>query len=82
MEINSITFYEEPRFCTYCGTKYQIVNYDIIQEGKMTLEDIQTHNDLINELNTEALKGTPLSAREVIWLFIVYAEKYLSTKEE
>ncbi len=54
----------------------------LIQEGKMTLEDIQAHNDLINELNTEASKGTPLSAREVIWLFIVYAEKYLSTKEE
>ncbi len=50
----------------------------VIQQGKITLEEINTHNDLVHELNIEASKGKPLSAREVVWMFIVYAEKYSS----
>ncbi|MHA1993331.1 MAG: YkgJ family cysteine cluster protein [Candidatus Hodarchaeales archaeon] len=53
----------------------------LIQEKKTTLEVIKTHNDLIHELNTEAAKGEPLTAREVLWMFIVYAEKFSSPKE-
>ena len=50
----------------------------IIEEGKKTLNEIKAHDELVYELNTEASKCNPLSAREVIWMFIVYAEKYSS----
>jgi len=54
---------------------------EISQKRKETHEIILTHNELIRELNIEAKKGNALSAREVIWMFIVYAEKFISTNK-
>ena len=43
--------------------------------GEVTLNHIREHNDLIKELNLEAKKGNPLSVKEVLWIFIAYAQK-------
>ena len=42
---------------------------------KITNDTISIHQDLIQELNTEAIKGKPLTVREIIWIFIAYGEK-------
>ena len=63
--------------CPGIGRGNTLALTSVIEEGKITMEEIRIHNELVDELNVEASKGKPLSAREVIWLFIVYAEKYL-----
>ena len=45
---------------------------------KITYKTINLHANFIQELNTEADRGKPLSAREVIWMFIVYGEKIVN----
>jgi Fe-S-cluster containining protein len=52
----------------------------LYKQGQNTLREIDLHNDFIEELNIEAGKGNPLSARETIWMFIVYGEKFVSTQ--
>ena len=52
----------------------------LYKQGRETLREINQHNEFINELNIEASKGNPLSAREAIWMFIVYGEKLASTQ--
>ena len=52
----------------------------LYKQGRETLGEIDLHNEFIKELNIEASKGNPLSAREAIWMFIVYGEKLASTQ--
>jgi Fe-S-cluster containining protein len=43
--------------------------------GEEALELIRRHNELIKELNLEASDRTPLTAKEILWIFIAYAQK-------
>ena len=55
------------------------INVDkLLNSGHKTLTEIKSHNELIDQLNIEADKGNPLTAREAIWMFIVYGEKISS----
>ncbi len=47
----------------------------IKRNGEETANSLNMHTNFIQELNTEASNGYPLSVREVIWMFIVYGEK-------
>lgn len=47
----------------------------IKKNGEETANSLKMHTNLIQELNTEASNGNPLSVREVIWMFIVYGDK-------
>jgi Fe-S-cluster containining protein len=47
----------------------------IERNGSITSEYLNMHTDFIQELNIEAVNSKTLSAREVIWIFIVYGEK-------
>ncbi len=53
---------------------------ELDREGHKTLADINSHNDFIKQLNIEARSENPLSAREAIWIFIVYGEKIAGSK--
>jgi Fe-S-cluster containining protein len=67
--------------CPGIGKGKLLILSSVVQKGKITLEEIKAHNDFVNELNTEAAKGKPLSAREMIWMFIVYAEQISSAQK-
>ena len=61
--------------------KGEIVDVSYIkQSGDLTLNSLSLHKNLIQELNTEVDRGNPLSAREVIWMFIIYGEKIQAQK--
>ncbi|MHA1236715.1 MAG: YkgJ family cysteine cluster protein, partial [Candidatus Hodarchaeales archaeon] len=53
-----------------------LIKYSYIERnGKITSDNLNKHTNLIQELNTEAATGKPLTVREIIWIFIVYGEK-------
>lgn len=61
--------------CPGIGKGDTIEHSYIERNGKITLNSLDMHTNFIQELNTEASNGKPLSVREVIWMFIVYGEK-------
>ncbi|MFW9778924.1 MAG: YkgJ family cysteine cluster protein [Candidatus Heimdallarchaeota archaeon] len=54
-----------------------------IQEmGEHYFEEVKKHNALVENLNLEAQGGKPLTAREAIWVAIMYAQNELQTQNE
>ncbi len=58
-----------------------LIDYSYIERnGKITYDNLNMHTNFIQELNTEAANGKPLTVREIIWIFIIYAEKVRNQK--
>lgn len=56
--------------------KGAILSHRFIHDlGVKYLQEIETHNQVVNELNKEALNGRPLTARGALWVLITYGEK-------
>ncbi len=54
-------------------THYEV----LIKQGKNYFKEIKIHNELINNLSIEASQGQPLTAREALWIIIIFAENNL-----
>ena len=61
--------------CIGIGKGFPIPGDEIKRLGKEFFKQIYRHNKLVENLNLEASKGTPLSAREALWMMTFYAEK-------
>ncbi|MFX1516093.1 MAG: YkgJ family cysteine cluster protein [Promethearchaeota archaeon] len=56
--------------------KGNVLSHRFIQNlGTRYLHEIETHNQVVRELNKEALNGRPLTARGALWVLISFAEK-------
>ena len=54
---------------------FPISDDEIKRLGRKFFEEIYNHNKLVENLNLEASKDNPLSAREALWMMTFYAEK-------
>ncbi len=61
--------------CPGIGKGSQISLKFIDQQGTLMFKEIKEHNQVVREINIEASKGHPLTAREVLWILITYGEK-------
>ncbi len=43
--------------------------------GRRFFEEIEKHNHIVKEFNIEASRGQPLTAREALWVLVIYGEK-------
>ncbi len=80
------TFLEENKqvFCTWVknsrktcpgiGKGFKQSLTDLENLGKQFFKEIQLHNNVVQELNVEALNGRPLTAREALWVLVTYGE--------
>jgi len=56
--------------------KGAVLSQRFIQDlGDKYLQEIETHNQVVRELNKEALNGRSLTARGALWVLIAYGEK-------
>ncbi|MFX1284364.1 MAG: YkgJ family cysteine cluster protein [Promethearchaeota archaeon] len=55
---------------------------NIEQRGKQFFEEIEKHNQVVKELNIEALNKHPLTAREALWTLIIYGENEFQQKQK
>ncbi|MFX0170765.1 MAG: YkgJ family cysteine cluster protein [Candidatus Hodarchaeota archaeon] len=61
--------------CPGIGKGPPISSEKIKRLGERLIEEIQLQNQVVENLNIEALEGRPLTAREALWIFVIYGEK-------
>ncbi len=64
-----------PKTCPGIGKGFPQSLTDIENLGKQFFEEIQLHNNVVHELNAEAMDGRPLTAREALWVLVTYGER-------
>jgi Fe-S-cluster containining protein len=61
--------------CPGIGKGLLISSDNIKSLGEKVHEEIQVQNQIVRNLNIEALEGRPLTAREALWILVIYGEK-------
>ncbi|MFX0185043.1 MAG: YkgJ family cysteine cluster protein [Candidatus Hodarchaeota archaeon] len=61
--------------CPGIGKGLPISSDTIKRLGEKVQEEIQLQNQVVRNLNIEALEGRPLTAREALWILVIYGEK-------
>ncbi len=61
--------------CPGIGKGTPLPSRYIQQLGQTFFDEIKIHNELVENINIEAIEGRPLNAREALWVLVIYGEK-------
>ena len=64
-----------PQTCPGIGKGSNLSSTYIKQLREQFFDAIEKHNQVVGELNIESSQGRPLSAREALWILLLYGEK-------
>ena len=68
--------------CRGIGRGGLTLDSELHEMGQRYFEEVRKHNDMVKNLNLEATQDIPLTARESVWVSIVYAQAEVKKERE